>query len=187
MINNYLYHPKEISFCGYSGSGKTTLICTILDELNSEYKIGYIKHDAHNFQMDKPGKDTYEARKSGANTVFISNESEYALLGNSPISQEIIKRIFQDFDFVIAEGHKRTPLPKILMLNDQEDIIALIESINIEGLLGFCGKESFLEPTILKKIPNSYNSLKSLPYFQRDDIKNISRFILKKFQPLITK
>ena len=70
MINNYLYHHKEISFCGYSGSGKTTLICTILDELNSEYKIGYIKHDAHNFQMDKPGKDTYEARKSGANTVF---------------------------------------------------------------------------------------------------------------------
>ena len=187
MTNNYSYHPKEVSFCGYSGSGKTTIICEILDELKSKYKIGYIKHDAHNFQMDKPGKDTYKARKSGANTIFISNKSEYAIIGNSPINNEIVKKIFQDFDFVIVEGHKKTPLPKILMLNDQEGIIDLIKNINIDGLLAFCGKEPLLKPEILESLPNKYDLVKSLPYFQRDDIKNISRFILKKVQTLFSK
>ena len=181
MNNLYLYHPKEISFCGYSGSGKTTLISSIIDGLNSKYRIGYIKHDAHNFQMDKPGKDTYKARKSGADAIFISNDSEYALLGNGSIPNEAIKKVFQDFDFIIVEGHKKTPLPKILMLDKQEHIPILLESINTERLLGFCGRENFISHEVLKSFPKSYDHLKSLPYFQRDDLENISKFILKEF------
>ena len=176
----YLYHHKEISFCGHSGSGKTTLICSILDELNSNYRIGYIKHDAHNFQMDKPGKDTYKARESGADTIFISNNSNYAILGSGLMSDELIKKVFQDFDFIIVEGHKRTPLQKIVMLNKQEDILKLIKDINSEYILAFCGKEDFLDPNILEKLPKDYSSLKLLPYFQRDDIISISKFILQK-------
>ena len=63
------------------------------------------------------------------------------------------------------------------MLNDQEGIIDLIKNINIDGLLAFCGKEPLLKPEILESLPNKYDLVKSLPYFQRDDIKNISRFI----------
>ena len=180
MNNIYLYHHKEISFCGHSGSGKTTLICSILDELNSNYRIGYIKHDAHNFQMDKPGKDTYKARKSGADTVFISNESEFCFLGNGLISNEIIKRVFECFDFIMVEGHKKTPLPKIITFNEQEDLIKTIDDSNVEGILAFCGKDDFIEPYILESFPLHYNALRSLPYFQRDDIENISKFILQK-------
>ena len=180
MNNLYLYHPKEISFCGYSGSGKTTLISSIIDKLNSKYRIGYIKHDAHSFQMDKPGKDTYKARKSGADTIFISNDSEYALLGNGSIKDEAIKIVFQDFDFIIVEGHKKIPLPKILMLDKQEDIPSLFESINTERVLGFCGRENDISHKVLEFFPKGYDHLKSLPYFQRDDLENISKFILQK-------
>ena len=57
----YLFNPFEIAFCGYSETGKTTLITSLLKELSPQHKIGYVKHDAHKFQIDYEGKDTYKA------------------------------------------------------------------------------------------------------------------------------
>src|SRR3990172_1057120 len=49
-----------ISVVGNSGVGKTTLLEKLVRELKSRgYRVAAIKHDAHNFQMDHPGKDTY--------------------------------------------------------------------------------------------------------------------------------
>lgn len=45
-------HPIELALYGYSNSGKTTLLEKVLKNLGTRYDIGYIKNNAHSFQMD---------------------------------------------------------------------------------------------------------------------------------------
>ncbi len=49
-----------ITFAGYSGSGKTTLLLKVITYLKEKgYKIAALKHDGHDFEMDKEGKDYF--------------------------------------------------------------------------------------------------------------------------------
>ena len=53
--------PALISVVGFSGAGKTTLLEKLIHELASRgYRVGTIKHDVHGFEMDKPGKDSWD-------------------------------------------------------------------------------------------------------------------------------
>jgi molybdopterin-guanine dinucleotide biosynthesis protein len=72
-----IFHPYEFSFCGYSNSGKTTLITKLLEKYSAAYDVAYIKNDAHKYQMDKEGKDTWCARKAGARVVSINDKVYY--------------------------------------------------------------------------------------------------------------
>ena len=52
-----------VSIVGKSGSGKTTLLEKVITELTRRgYSVGVIKHDAHRFDIDQPGKDSYRLR-----------------------------------------------------------------------------------------------------------------------------
>ncbi|MDA9793096.1 molybdopterin-guanine dinucleotide biosynthesis protein MobB, partial [Bacteriovoracaceae bacterium] len=79
-MNEYTYHPFEIAFCGLSNSGKTTLVSKLIKELSTDYNVGYLKHDAHGFEMDKTGKDTWHATNSGASVVVINDETKHNTL-----------------------------------------------------------------------------------------------------------
>ena len=62
-----IQNKNLIGFAAYSGTGKTTLIKEIVEILKkSNYRVSVIKHAHHNFDIDHPGKDSYEIRKSGA-------------------------------------------------------------------------------------------------------------------------
>ena len=74
----HLYHPTELAFVGLKNSGKTTLICRLMEQLAAELSIAYLKHDAHGFQMDQPGKDTFKAYEAGAGNVTIWDERKSA-------------------------------------------------------------------------------------------------------------
>jgi len=44
---------------GWSGSGKTTLLARLIPLLTGEgLRVSTIKHAHHNFDVDKPGKDS---------------------------------------------------------------------------------------------------------------------------------
>ena len=46
--------PKAVALVGKPDSGKTTLMEKLLPELNHRgYRVGTIKHHAHEFEMDK--------------------------------------------------------------------------------------------------------------------------------------
>ena len=65
--------PK-IGLAGLSGTGKTTLMAKLVRKFaENNISVGYIKHDGHRFEMDREGKDTDVARKSGATPVLINS------------------------------------------------------------------------------------------------------------------
>ena len=73
-----------ITFAGYSGSGKTTLLLKVITYLKEKgYKIAALKHDGHDFEMDKEGKDTYNMKKAGADCIAIASSSKYAVISDS--------------------------------------------------------------------------------------------------------
>jgi len=110
-----------IGFSAYSGTGKTTLIKQVIPLLKLKgLKIAVIKHAHHHFDLDRPGKDSYELRKSGADHTIICTTtrmaaiSEFASPGEEPSLQEIVDTLDADkFDILLVEGYKHLAFAKI--------------------------------------------------------------------------
>jgi molybdopterin-guanine dinucleotide biosynthesis protein MobB len=108
---------NAVSFVAKSGTGKTTLLEKVIRELKGRgYRVGVIKHDAHRFDIDHPGKDSHRFTTAGADTMLISSPEKLALVrqhtATPPIS-ELIATYFGDVDIVLTEGFKKSDLPKI--------------------------------------------------------------------------
>jgi len=109
-----------LGFAAYSGTGKTTLLKQLLPLLRSRgLRIGMIKHAHHDFDIDTPGKDSYELRKAGANEMLIASGKRWALMVETekegdPVLQEMLDRLDQNnLDLVLVEGFKHEAFPKI--------------------------------------------------------------------------
>lgn len=105
-----------ITFVGKSGTGKTTLLEQLIPMLKARgLRLAVLKHDAHHFEMDKPGKDTYRFTAAGADVVTISNAEKFAMIEQPPEElslRDIISRLPQ-VDLVLTEGYKKSRYPKI--------------------------------------------------------------------------
>jgi molybdopterin-guanine dinucleotide biosynthesis adapter protein len=109
---------RVIGFAGWSGAGKTTLIVKLIPELNRRgLTVSTIKHAHHNFDLDQPGKDSYEHRAAGAEEVLVASANRVALMrelrGAPEPSLGELFRLLKAVDLVLVEGFKRDPLPKI--------------------------------------------------------------------------
>jgi molybdopterin-guanine dinucleotide biosynthesis protein MobB len=110
-----------LGFAAYSGTGKTTLLVSIIPLLKKEgLEVGVIKHAHHNFEIDQPGKDSYELRKSGASQMLIGSKKRWALMVEKEETdqairlQEYISHLDQDkLDIILVEGFKPEALTKI--------------------------------------------------------------------------
>jgi molybdopterin-guanine dinucleotide biosynthesis adapter protein len=109
---------RVIGFAGFSGAGKTTLIVRLIPELNRRgFSVSTIKHAHHGFDLDQPGKDSYEHRAAGAHEVLVASANRLALMrelrGAPEPSLAELLRLLAPVDLVLVEGFKRDPLPKI--------------------------------------------------------------------------
>ena len=108
---------QAVSFVAKSGTGKTTLLEKVISELKGRgYRVGVIKHDAHRFDIDHPGKDSHRLTAAGADTMLISSPEKLAVVKKhaaSPPIEELIATYFGDVDIVLTEGFKKSGLPKI--------------------------------------------------------------------------
>ena len=108
---------KVVSFVARSGTGKTTLLEGVIGHLKAQgYRVGVIKHDAHRFDIDHPGKDSYRLAAAGADTMLISSPEKLAVVKKhavSPPVEELVAGYFNDVDIVLTEGFKKSSLPKI--------------------------------------------------------------------------
>ena len=108
-----------VSIVAKSGTGKTTLLEKLIAEMKRRgYKIGVVKHDAHRFEIDHEGKDSWRLTQAGANTMVISSSEKLAMVKKYPPEEELsiddtVRTYFQDVDLVLTEGFKKSNMPKI--------------------------------------------------------------------------
>jgi molybdopterin-guanine dinucleotide biosynthesis protein MobB len=112
-----------VSFVAKSGTGKTTLLEKVIACLkDTGLKVGVVKHDAHRFEIDHPGKDSYRLTAAGADVMVISSPEKLALVQHheqAPTIEDLIDRFFEDVDVVLLEGFKNSRLPKIELHRQQ--------------------------------------------------------------------
>jgi molybdopterin-guanine dinucleotide biosynthesis protein B len=109
---------KVFGIAGYSGSGKTTLMENLIPQFVMEgLKVSVIKHAHHNFDVDRPGKDSFRHREAGASEVLVTSDKRWVLMHESrgeeePTLEQLLTR-FSDCDLVLVEGFKTEPIPKL--------------------------------------------------------------------------
>lgn len=136
-------YPKPVlGFAAFSGTGKTTLLLQLLPILKQKgLRIAVIKHAHHQFDIDKPGKDSYEIRKAGASPMLISSSQRIAIMiEKEPHTEADLQDLLtyinpEKIDLVLVEGFKQWPFPKIelhrpamgkpLLFTDDKNIIAI--------------------------------------------------------------
>ena len=141
-----------LGLAGWSGSGKTTLIKNLLPKLKKiNISVSTIKHAHEGFDIDKPGKDSFIHRESGAQEVLISSSKRFALMSNYKNKESSLTELIAKLtpvDLVLVEGWKKENIKKIevyrkevnkplLALNDK-NIIAIAtndKNININNVI----------------------------------------------------
>lgn len=103
---------------GWKNSGKTQLVTRLVAEFTARgFKVSTVKHAHHNFDIDKPGADSYRHREAGASEVALVSGRRWALMHelrdeDEPSLAEILSRL-APCDLVLIEGYKREDHPKI--------------------------------------------------------------------------
>lgn len=140
---------KIFGLAGWSGSGKTTLVVKLIPELvRRGITVSTLKHAHHAFDVDRPGKDSYEHRVAGASEVLISSSNRFALMHElrgapEPTVEELVTRL-SPVDLVLIEGYKshahdkleihRPALGKPLLAADDRHVVAVASDGPVPGL-----------------------------------------------------
>jgi molybdopterin-guanine dinucleotide biosynthesis protein B len=140
---------KLFGLAGWSGSGKTTLMKALLPELiRHGVTVSTIKHAHHSFDVDQPGKDSYEHRRAGAREVMVASSERWALMrelrGAAEPSLETLIARMSPVDLLMIEGFKRHPHPKLevhrpsngkpLLCRDDPHIVAVASDVPLDGI-----------------------------------------------------
>ena len=114
---------KKFGLAGWSGSGKTRLIIRLLPELIGRgYSVSTITPAHHDFDIDKPGKHSFEHRRAGALEVMLSSEKRWALMHEhrsvlEPNAEDLISEM-TPVDLILIEGFKNEEHPKLEIHRD---------------------------------------------------------------------
>ncbi len=160
-----------VSFVAKSGTGKTTLLEKLIAELKERgWKVGVIKHDAHRFDIDHPGKDSHRLTAAGADTMLISSPEKLAIVKQHPASppiRELIATYFSDVDIVLTEGFKLSDLPKIEVHRKERSETLLCRGKNHDPTLIAVASDEPLELDV--------------PVLDLNKVKDMADFIERRF------
>ncbi|MEW8956981.1 molybdopterin-guanine dinucleotide biosynthesis protein B [Clostridium sp.] len=154
-----------------SGMGKTTLIEGLIRIFkHKDLKVGVLKHDAHKFDIDKEGKDSYRFSKAGADNVIVASSEKLAMiqiLKEEKTVEEILP-LFNNMDLVIIEGFKNNNYPKIEVhrRDVDENLLYNNPSYNKETYLAIASDEDLDT---------------SIPVLDLNNLTSIGEFIEVKF------
>ena len=132
-----------VAFTGPSNSGKTTLIEKIAKQLIKNYKVAIVKNDPKDKAIfDKEGKDSYKFSQTGAE-VIVTSPTRTTYLSQREKSIDEIVSLFGDFDYLLVEGLKTLPLPRVAIFRNKleesyfecSEAIATDESVDCDNYL----------------------------------------------------
>ena len=137
---------KIFGLVGWSGSGKTTLVANLVPELMGRgLTVSTMKHTHHNFDIDKPGKDSHQHRLAGATEVLLTGSKRWALLHENrdapePSIDDLLARM-EEVDLVLIEGFKshkhqkmevhRPAVGKPLLCPEDPTIVAVASDVEL--------------------------------------------------------
>ncbi len=114
------YPIPVLGFAAFSGSGKTTLLEGVIPLLcRAGVRPALVKHSHHDFEMDKPGKDSDRLRRAGAGQVLLASPWRTAWIreGDGETEPRLGELLFRldtsRLDLVLVEGFRHEPIPKI--------------------------------------------------------------------------
>lgn len=108
--------PPLVSITGRSDSGKTTIIEKLIQAFNKRgFRVGTIKHNRHEFEIDYPGKDSWRHKKAGSAVAIISSPKRIGMVKDVDHDHSLEELIpfFPDVDIILAEGYKHENKPKV--------------------------------------------------------------------------
>jgi molybdopterin-guanine dinucleotide biosynthesis protein B len=109
---------RVFGLCGRKGGGKTTLLIKLIPWLKGRgLTISTIMEAHAAFDVDRPGKDSYEHRAAGAREVVLASSKRWALMHEAaaatpPELEELTARMTK-VDLVLAEGFGHWPTSRI--------------------------------------------------------------------------
>ena len=109
---------RIFGLAGWSGSGKTTLLAALIPELVARgVSVSTIKHAHDEFDIDRPGKDSWRHREAGAAEVMVASARRWALMHElrgdpEPPLDDLVARM-SPVDLLLVEGFKRQSHPKL--------------------------------------------------------------------------
>ena len=162
--------PPVICIVGSSRTGKTVLLEKLIPELNRRgFRVGTIKHNHHDFEMDRPGKDSWRHKHAGAAVTVISSPYKIGVVMDvdRDHSLEELARFMGNVDIILAEGYKGENMPKIEVLRSGR---------NRDPLL----KEDEHLVALISDAPVDLD----VPRFSSNDIRTLADFLITRLNPV---
>ncbi len=166
---------RVIGLAGWSGAGKTALVARLIPELNRRgYSVSTLKHAHHDFDVDKPGKDSFVHRAAGAHEVLIASARRLALIREFRSAPEPsladLLTMLAPVDLVLIEGFKREAHAKI------------------EIRRAAVGKPWLHpeDPNIVAVVSDERPPAANLPHGHVDDVEAVADLVLRRAEPLAT-
>lgn len=137
---------RVMGLAGWSGAGKTTLLGRLIPSLIARgLEISTIKHAHHAFDIDQPGKDSWQHRHAGAREVLVASSVRWALMHERPrVAEPDLPQLLAHLspvDIVLIEGFKREAHPKIevyraangkpLLYREDPSIVAIASDVRL--------------------------------------------------------
>ena len=159
-----------VSFSAKSGTGKTTYLEKLVACLKEKgLRIALIKHDAHGFEIDQPGKDSYRLRKAGVDTMILSGPEQTVQIQTHATGEPSLKQLLSeihDVDLILIEGYKFGSQPKIQLLRKDYNETPVG---NLENTIAYVSDFPY-EPV-----------LKNLPVFDLNEPSEMAEYLISRF------
>jgi molybdopterin-guanine dinucleotide biosynthesis protein MobB len=159
---------KIFGIAGFKNTGKTTLMVELIGEMRRRgLRVATVKHAHHDFDIDHPGKDSYQHRHAGAAEVIVASAKRWAHISEldgrqEPPLDDLLSRL-SETDIVLIEGYKHGSHPKLELRRD-----------------GVENPELAAEDPAIKAIVADYPlEAAALPVLARENVAGIADFILQ--------
>ena len=165
--------PPVVSIVAKSGTGKTTLLEKLIAEMKQRgFRVAAIKHDAHRFNIDHEGKDSWRLTAAGADTMLVTSPEKLAMVKQyakeyEPSLTESVATYCSDVDIVLTEGFKKSTMPKIEVHRRERSERLLCRDEEHDSMLIAVASDSPLEIDV--------------PLYDINDAQGICDLIVEKF------